>query len=163
MPAYLTAAEFKLLTPMPASDVDALESAAPGWLAAQLEQSSADIDARLRKRYAVPFGSPAPHAVRGWLARIVTRRAYLRRGVDPTDPQFAEIVKDAEQAVLEIAEAANGETGLFDLPLRADTTATGITKGGPLGYSEQSPYVAFDRQGEIGRSEDAAGRGTSGG
>lgn len=160
MPAYLTRAEFRTLSLMPSTDVDDLEARAPGFLDAQLSIESARIDARLSKRYAVPFAAPYPDAVRGWLARLVTRTAYLKRGIDPTDAQWASYDEDAKAALTEIVDAANSETGLHELPLRQDTTASGITKGGPYGYSEASPYVWTTRQGDAARREDAAGEGS---
>ncbi len=161
MAAYLTVAAFKLLSVMPAEFVDAIEAVTPGWTAAQLELESARIDSRLRKRYEVPFGSPAPVEVQGWLANIVTLRAYMRRGFDPTDQQAVQYKADADTAIAEMKEAADSNEGLFDLPLRADSTASGIVKGGPRVYSETSPYVGFDVQAGIGRNEDNAGGGTS--
>lgn len=161
MASYLTLAQFKSLSTMPSASIDELENVlAPGWIDAQLELVSADIDARLRKRYAAPFSAPVPLKVRAWVARIVTREAFLKRGIDPTDRQFETIDAAATKADQEITEAADSEKGLFDLPLREDTTATGISRGGPYGYSEASPYVGFDQQAEIGRGEDAAGRGS---
>lgn len=160
MTAYLTRAAFKLLTVMPAIDVDALETEASGWVDAQLALISARIDSRLRKRYAVPFTAPAPTAVTDWLARLVTLQCYLRRGVDSTDAQFVQIKADADAATAELKEAADAKEGLFELPLRADTDANGVTRGGPLAYSEQSPYVWTSQQGTTGREEDANGSGT---
>lgn len=162
MAAYLTLLEFKLLSVMPAEFVDAIEAVTPGWTEAQLSLESARIDSRLRKRYDVPFGSPAPVEVQGWLANIVTLRAYTRRGFDPTDEQAAIYKDDAATALAEMKEAADSNEGLFDLPLRADTTASGISKGGPKVYSETSPYVGFDVQAATGRNEDSAGGGTGG-
>lgn len=158
--AYLTENEFLALTTMPSSTVDSLAVVSPGWIAQQLSYWSAQIDARLRKRYAAPFASPYPLAVQGWLARIVTVRCYLKNGVDPNDLQFAEIKADADAALAEIKEAADSNEGLFDLPLRADTTATGVSRGGPFGYSEASPYVWTDVQSDIGRSEDRSRGGS---
>jgi hypothetical protein len=158
--AYLTRAAFKLLTVMPAVDVDALETEASGWVDAQLALVSARIDSRLRKRYTVPFTSPYPAAVTDWLARLVTLQCYLRRGVDSTDAQFVQIKADADAATAELKEAADAKEGLFELPLRADTDADGVTRGGPLAYSEQSPYVWTNSQGTTGREEDASGSGT---
>lgn len=157
---YLTFDEFKSLSVMPGEDLDALEQVSPGWIDTQLEYWSAQIDSRLRKRYAAPFSSPYPIAVKGWLSRLVTVRAYLRRGVDPSDLQFAEIKADADAAVAEIKEAADANTGLFDLPLREDTTSTGVSKGAPMSYSEQSPFVWMDQQADIGRGEDGNRGGT---
>lgn len=159
--AYNTLAEFKTRSLLPPDYVDAVEAVQPGFTAAQLESCARlDIDARLAKRYAVPFAAPVPEAVKSWETRIVTHRVCLRRGVDPSDLQQADIRDDAAAAKREIEEAANSETGLFDLPLRADTTASGISKGGPRGYSEQSPYVWMDGQVDVGRAEDAQRRGT---
>ncbi len=162
MAAYLTVAEFKLLTDMPGEFVDYLQSKAPGWLDEQLSYYTSQINARLAKRYATPFGTPVPDAVRGWLARIVTPRAYRRRGVDPNDEQYADVRGDAERADKEIEEAANAVDGLYDLPLRQDTTASGISKGGTRSYSEQSPYVFQDGQRSTGVIEDQNRRGSDG-
>jgi phage gp36-like protein len=159
---YLTIATFKAASVMPDEDIDALDARYPSFLDEQLENESAWIDARLRKRYAAPFESPYPKAVVRWLAAMVTDRAYKKRGVDPNDLQAADLVQDAKDAKAEILEAANSETGLFDLPLRADTTGSGISKGGPLAYSEQSPYVWTDQQVEVARDEDSNGSGTGG-
>lgn len=162
MAAYLTLAQFKTLTVMPSSFVDALEVAQPGWVDIQLLYWSDWIDSRLRKRYAVPFVAPVPLAAQGWLTRIVTVRCYLRRGVDPTDQQYADIKADDVAARDELREAADSDAGLFDLPLRADLTATsGISQGNPRAYSEQSPYAWTDVQGRIGRQQDESGNGGS--
>lgn len=160
--AYLTTAQYRDRTVLPASYVDDVEANAPDWVQRALERKSRWIDARLRKRYAVPFASPVPETVLDWLARIVTLELLLKHGVDPTDLQFQAYRESAERAEAEVAEAANSETGLFDLPLLANVSASGIVHGGPFGYSEQSPYVGFDLQAEIGREEDRSRRGTYG-
>lgn len=161
MPAYLTVAEFKPLSLMPDEDIVLLETRYSTFLSTQLTSRSAWIDSRLRKRYAVPFTSPYPEAVTGWLAAIVTVRAYLKRGVDPNDEQWLQIKADADAAIAEIKEAADSEAGLFDLPLIAGGAASAISKGAPMGYSEASPHVFMDGQAERGREEDANGTGTS--
>lgn len=158
--AYLTLAEFKDASVMPDEDVDALDDRYPAFFGVQLANESARIDARLRKRYAVPFESPYPLAVVRWLAALVTERAYLKRGVDPNDAQMSRILEDAKDARTELEEAANSVEGLFDLPVRADSTSSGISKGGPLGYSEASPYVWKDAQREAGAEEDRNGVGS---
>jgi hypothetical protein len=159
---YLTPTQFKLLTVAPAPIVDAVMFAAPGWLEEQLESESDAIDVVLRKRYDAPFAEPSPRAVKRWLAKIVTVSVYLRRGIDPNDQQWPLIEKAAEAAKAEIKEAAEAEKGLFDLPLRADTTASGLTRTETRVYSEQSPYVFMDGQGVTGHAEDASGGGTHG-
>lgn len=158
--AYLDLAGFKGLSLMPGEFIDDLEAAQPGWVANQLLSWSAHIDAKLRKRYAAPFLLPYPIAVQGWLARIVTLRVAMRRGVSPNDEQFLDYKADAETAKAEVDAAGESvETG-YDLPLREDTTATGIAKGGTRGYSEASPYVWANRQACDGRNEDENGSGT---
>lgn len=158
--AYQTLAEFRDLTILPAEYIDAVELVKPGWVALQLEHWTSWIDSRLRKRYAAPFVAPVPLAVQSWLTRIVTLRVLLRRGVDPTDAQFEEIKSDHDAAVKEVEEAANSIDGLFDLPLRENTVATGIVKGAPRSYTEASPYVWADVQRDVGGYEDRARRGT---
>lgn len=160
MAPYLTLAQFRARTIMPGTDVDAVEASAPGFILSKLTAKSRWIDARLSKRYAVPFASPFPDAVCDWLARIVTLSAYLRRGVDPNDEQFVALKEDAERAEAEIAEAATAETGLYELPLINTTSANGVTRGGTSVYSEASPYVWQDVQRERGRNEDRNGGGT---
>jgi hypothetical protein len=160
MAAYLTVTRFKLLTTIPAAFIDAVELVESGYTDAQLEYWSRWIDAQLAKRYDVPFASPISNAVEGWLARIVTPRVWTKRGVDPEDAQWREVVADRDAAFAEIKEAANSETGLYDLPLRANTTDSGISRGFPRGYSEQSPYVWTTQQALRGTQEDSSGGGT---
>lgn len=148
MPAYLDVAGFKLLSIMPDEDVEALETRYPGWLLSKLTNVSARLDSRLRKRYAVPFESPYPETAKGWLCDLVTLSAYLRRGVDASDAQFQIVLDESKKAEAEILEAADSNTGLFDLPLRSDSTASGISKGDPLVYSESDPYTWTDVQAE---------------
>lgn len=160
--SYLDLDGFKELSTIPPEFVDEVEARQPGFVLRHLEANSALIDARLRKRYAAPFAHPYPIAVELWLARVTTIPVWMRRGVDPNDEQFVEAKEDATAAWAEIKEAADSNEGLYDLPLRADTSASGISRGGPWGYSEQSPYVWADEQAAIGRCEDAHGRGTGG-
>jgi hypothetical protein len=102
----------------------------PGGSLKKLETKSRWIDAQLRKRYAVPFAESAPpDAVTDWLARIVTKLAYLRLGVSPTDPQFELIAKDSDTAEAEVQRRRNARGGKWELPLRSDTTSSGVSKG----------------------------------
>lgn len=146
MASYLTVAQFKLYSIIPDEDIATLQDRYPDFLITILTARSAWIDSRLRKRYAAPFEEPYPEAVKGWLAALATVPAYLKRGVDASDAQFTEVLNAKTIAEQEILEAANSETGLFDLPLRQDTTADGISKGEPLGYAEADPYTWTDLQ-----------------
>ena len=165
MATYLDLDGFKELTVLPALFVDEVETAQSGWVDAQLDYWSRWIDSRLRKRYASPFAAhdatpPTPLAVQGWLARLVSLRLMLRRGVDSSDLQFEVIHADYLEAKAEIQEAADAVEGLFDLPLRVDEDATAIARQETRSYSEQSPYVGHDVQAEVGREEDSAGEGS---
>lgn len=160
MAGYLTIAEFKMRTIMPSQQIDRLESLHPGWLDAQLEASSRYVDMYLAKRYAVPFSAPYPEAVRSWVARMVTARAYLHHGIPASDAQQALVASDADKAETEVKEAADGNLGLIDLPKSDLAQGSGVTLGGPRVYSESSPYVAGDVQRSTGRYEDRSRRGT---
>lgn len=164
--SYLDRDAFAARTDLPPEYLDAIEDRTPGWLDVQLEQWSRWIDARLSKRYAVPFEVPAPEIVKLWLSTIVTFRALMKRGVDPSDLDVDLLREDYERVVGaadrpgEIKEAADAEKGLFELPLRQNTTATGVAKGGPLSYSERSPYAWRNVQGAAGRADDRRGGGS---
>lgn len=159
--AYLTLSQWRARTLMPSSDVDALDALYPGWVDQGLLAWSRKLDARLAKRYATPFAAPVSEVVLEWLTALFTVRAYLKRGVNPDDAQFAVVKGDADTALAEIKEAADAEAGLYDLPLRQDAPdSTGIARGGPYGYSEASPYVWTDLQLDAALGEDENGAGT---
>lgn len=151
MSQYLDASGHAALSIAPASLLAELDSVAAGWRTAQLTYWSDWLDARLRKRYAVPFTNPYPPAVPGWLARIVDEASYLKRGIDPTDAQWPIIQERAAEARAEIKEAADSVTGLFELPL-ADGSQ-GVKRGTPLVYAEQSPYTWIREQREAAENE----------
>lgn len=159
MAAYLDVERFKKLTLMPPGDVSALEATDADFLPARLEARSSWLDARLAKRYAVPFDANDPPAVVvDWIVALVTLEAYLRRGFSPTSEQDALIVEAAKTAREEIKEAADAKEGLFELPLRqADTGTTAVTRGDVLSYTEASPYTWTDVELEAAREEDATG------
>ncbi len=151
MDAFLTIAQFRTRTVMPPEDVDRVEAQYPGFIDVRLADESAWLRARLIKRYPTAFDAPIAAVILGWLTDIVTPQVYRRRGWNPSSGQDAEIDKQAERARAEVLEAANSETGLFELPMRENTTASGVSKGGPLSYSEQSPYSWTDVQADAVR------------
>lgn len=158
--SYLELAEYKKYSILPSVDIDDVETIQAGWIDRKLRAISYAVDARLRKRYAVPFSEPYPDAVCDWVARIMDPVLLKKRGVDATDEQFISIDADATSAREEIKEAADAEEGLFDLPVLDTADASAISKGAPYGYSETSPYVGMDVQEELGRDEDIAGEGS---
>ena len=143
MANYLDTAALKVRTIMPALDFDALDSS---FVTARITIACSEINGRLRKRYAVPFNAPVPEVVCGWVTDIVTPELYFRRGWDPAEAQSAAILAAAERARAEIKEAADSNEGLWDLPILETSTSEGITKSGPLFYSEASPYSWTDVQ-----------------
>jgi len=143
---YVTIEEFTERTLMPAADVEQLNALSPRFLELTLREMSSRIDAQLAKRYATPFKNTVPDIVKGWVVRTTTPRAYLRLGINPSDAQFIAAREDEERAWKEIAEAADAQNGLYDLPLRADTSASGIVKTATLAYSEATPYGFLDSQ-----------------
>jgi hypothetical protein len=156
MAAYLSLAQFKARSKMPSVFIDQIEASEPGWTDLQLEMESGRLDARLRKRYAAPFGGQHALVIDVWLVAIVTMSAWLRRGFSPTDLEAQVYVDDLKTALDEIKEAANSETGLFDLPLNTDaTSASAISKGGPRSCSQVSPYVWRQEQAARGKWEDS--------
>ncbi len=168
---YLDFNGLKLRTIMPSEDVDAVESSESGWVGLKLIDWSDEIDARLRKRYAVPFGTEGtgadagkrvdvPPTVIRWLVALVNRDLYFKRGASPSGALDKEaILGMAEKVEAEIKEASDSKDGLFDLPLKASETASGISKGGPKAYIETSPYVWTDVQVEAGKTDDERGAG----
>ncbi len=148
--------DFRTRTFMPKADVDGLWAADPGYLEAALAGALANITARLRKRYLTPFApagavgpNPKPEIVVQWQARLVTPQAYLARGYNPQDQALTAAREDRDQALVEIKEAADATDGLYDIPLLDTGAPTGISLGGPLGYSEASPYSWVDAQSDI--------------
>jgi hypothetical protein len=140
--------DFRSRSIMPERDVDDLWRRRRGLLEALLQGALADITARLRKRYATPF-DPRPDVVVNWQIKIVTPEAYRARGYNPQDPTMEQAEKDRDRSYEQIKEAADSVDGLYDLPLKEDVDVSGITKGGPLGYSEASPYAWTDAQAAI--------------
>ena len=167
MSTYLTLAKLKDFSVLPDEWIDDVEARYPGWVASQINVASRWVDTRLRKRYASPFAAhdadpPTPVAVQDWVARLVTLRVLLRRGVDSADAEIDTIREDFLEAKAEILEAADSKDGAFDIPLRTEADATAISSPGTRSYTEAPPYVGHDQQAVTGREEDAAGGGTFG-
>ncbi len=138
--SYLDLNGFKDRTVIPSEDVDQVEISRPGWTLAALAEAYSKINSVLAKRYAVPFAVPVSEIVKRWEARLVTPYVLMRRGVNPSDAQFIALQEDAKAAWDEITAAANSQTSMFDLPLSSSDTTSGVVAGGPIFYSEASPY-----------------------
>jgi hypothetical protein len=133
-----TIAVYKDLTVLPSEYLDDVETRYAGWIDSQLTFWSGVIDSRLRKRYTVPFVDPVPAAVQLWLARLVDVRVQLKRGVDATDGEYQDVSKSASDAMSELKEAADSNTGLYDLPLASGESL--IVRATPMSSSQADPY-----------------------
>lgn len=102
---------------------------------------------------------PIPGVILRWLAELVAFDLLDARGVDPQDPAMQRAEKRRDLALSDIKEAADGEKGLFDLPVNDDVD-TAVTTGAPLGYSEQSPWVWTTQQAMQGGQQDQFGSGS---
>jgi hypothetical protein len=141
---------------MPTEAVDELEARKPEWLQNTLNSKWNWIQAVLRKRYDTnAMAADPPETVIQWLVDIVTKEAFDARGYDPSSKSDEEAILGRwRDARAEIKEAADSEKGLFELPLLATDTDQGVTRGGPLAYSEQSPYHWMAGQQDAGQAED---------
>lgn len=98
--------------------------------------------------------TPVPEAFLDWLTVLVSIDDYDKRGASPQDPALVRLTDRYQAVLVEVKEAADSESGLFDLPTSEDE-GSAITTGGPMGSSSASPYVSFDEQSRRGRAEDA--------
>jgi phage gp36-like protein len=154
MAGYVDIEYVKLVGSMPAADVDQLDTLYAGTVAGVSEAVSRMFDARLAKRYAAPFATPYPEALKWHVAQVVVYTLWQKRGFNPSSEMDSLITKNRDEALAWLKEAADAKDGLIELPLRQDTTAEGVSKGAPLSYHEQSPYKWTDLQAEEARFED---------
>lgn len=97
---------------------------------------------------------PVPEILLSWLVALVDYAVMRKRRGNPDDPGLVMFKENADLARDEIKEAADSKDGLFDLPSSEDQDSA-VTTASPLGYSETSPYVAFDIEANIATQEDA--------
>lgn len=138
--------EFCARTIMPTEDVATVPRP---FVELCLQDVASEIYAVLAKRYVTPFPEPIPGIVKRWQAQMVTPLVYERRGWNPGDEQSKFIVDAADRCRAQIHEAADAEKGLFGLPLKDGEPTVAISRGGPDGYSEASPYEWLDVQREV--------------
>lgn len=149
MPTYLTLAAYRSITTIPSSLVD--DCAAKGKdVGRWLELGSADIRARLVKRYAVDFSDPGPvpDKIIKWLVLLVDIDVWKCVGGAPEGREDAWADKDRDRVEAELKEAADAETGLFELPPRNTDPlgASAVNKGGPVVQSFNTIYGFFDAE-----------------
>jgi hypothetical protein len=104
--------------------------------------------------------TPVPDVMIRWIVDMTTPRVFERRGVHPSNDDAIKLMFEREAtAAREVADAANSETGLFDLPLNTDTGGSGVTAPAPIAHSQASPYHWMNIQRARGRREDNRGGG----
>ena len=129
-------------------DIDFLEARYPGITLRTATKVSGYFDGRLAKRYGVPFVAPYDDGLVDATSAETSYRLLHKRGVNPESPQASRAEKAHEDAMAWLTEAANSKDGLIELvKTQSDPRAeTSINKGGPLAYSETSPYSWVDVQ-----------------
>jgi hypothetical protein len=95
---------------------------------------------------------PVPEAILRWVTILVSADVFRRHGVNPNDPMMIGLTEEVKVVRAEIEEAANSQTGLFDLPSSEDEQSA-VSTGGPRSYSEASPYTWTYRQEEAASRE----------
>jgi hypothetical protein len=99
--------------------------------------------------------TPVPRVVLGWVVDMTTWDTYDRRGVGGSgDPKVARAEKKYDEAKTECKEAADADTGLFDIPTSEDADSAQTT-GDPLHSTQHSPYTSAQVERALGRREDA--------
>lgn len=144
--SYVDLSRFRALSVLDSARVDDLEARRPGFVLAQCELRSRDVEDKLRLRYRIPF--PERHStIERWIVWLVNVEVAFAIGFDNIDTGVELLREAATKAETEIAAAANPAIPAINLPLVDRTDASAISKGGPRGYSESSPYTWISRQG----------------
>jgi len=158
MESYLTAVQYRTRTTIPIRLVDECMAGGVRGKDVQLwlDDASSYIKARLVKRYAVDFSDPGPtpKAIYRWLVMLVDCEVWKCVGGPPEGREDGWYDADRKRVTDELKEAADSKDGLFELPLRSTDPlgSSAVNVGGPLGYSEASPYAWTDRQVEAVRN-----------
>lgn len=156
--SYVTFAELKEGSEFDPAEWDDLNTRRPATVARWLRQTQALIDDPLRLRYAVPFGctppslTPAPAFVpetaKDWQIALMDGK-FLRSRRTPGAEEAADADVSAEEKAVRDAIAAAADQDRpahHELPLRSDATTSGVSKGGPMMLSYNTPYGFFDAQ-----------------
>lgn len=150
MPSPLLLAAYRSTTTIPGSIVDRCASggkSVQGWL----DIHWSHIKARLVKRYAVESdfqGGDVPEKIIEWLVILTDIDVWKCVGGVPEGREDGWADKDRERVESELKEAANADSGLFELPAKASDAlgASAVNKGGPLLASSTTIYGWYDKQ-----------------
>lgn len=158
MSSYVTFAELKIASAFDQSQWDELDARRPATVAAWLEQAQAEIDDPLRLRYLVPFActlpsldpdpAKAPRTAKRWLVWLMDELFQAaRREAGSLPGEDVDLAARAQRARDAIAAAADQDRAAHpELPLRSDTRASGVSKGGPQMSGVNTLHGFFDAQ-----------------
>lgn len=141
--AYVSEADFRKSTRLAVAVVNSIDTERPDFIDVALSERSAELNARLRKRYNVPLTmAEVPTMVRRWVIVLVSYDVLTASGF-PANGSEEPIVAEYQLALEQIKETADTENGLYELPLYADET----------GHAEKRAKCKW------GRAMDPWGRG----
>lgn len=149
--SYATFQQIRRLGVLRPSDIDRIEVQEPGITMERAEAVTATANTRLSKRYRTPFNAQNPPIALAKYVAVMTTYELLFdfRGVNPDSDQKAKAEDAMAFQVSWLKDAVDSKDG--DAELRAAETGLGdsaVNAGGPLGYSEASPYSWMDVQRE---------------
>lgn len=148
MPSPLSLAAYRTTTTIPTSLVD--RCAAQGKsVQTWLDIHWSHIKARLVKRYAIEDdfqGGDVPQKITEWLLVLTDINVWACVGGVPEGREDGWADKDRDRVREELVEAANADSGLFELPLRASDAlgASAVNKGGPHVVRFATGFDYFD-------------------
>lgn len=155
---------------LPAELLARLDVIAPGFRLARLGLWDSWLNSQLSKRYdttkfaADPTATPpveTPPVLLLWQFTLTDFDCWVRLGRSSTDEDIQTHAAAVERVQREVADAASGQSGAYDIQLSVGLIPTTvINRPGPLIYTESSPFLAQRRQREQGRQEDQQGSGT---
>jgi hypothetical protein len=155
---YNTFAELKEGSEFDPAEWDELNARRSATVTAWLGLTQALIDDPLRLRYAVPFGatppslvpdpSLAPKTVKAWQIVLMDAKFLRHRRTPGAEaPADSDLSAEAKAVLESIAAAADQDRPAHpELPLRSNTSSSGVSKGGPMMVGYATLYGFFDGQ-----------------
>lgn len=148
MPSPLALVAYRSTTTIPGSLVDRCATSGKS-VQTWLDIHWSHIKARLVKRYAVENDFQAgdvPEKIIEWLVILTDIDVWKCVGGVPEGREDGWADADRKRVEDELKEAANADTGLFELPLKASDAlgASAVNKGGPHVVSFATGFDYFD-------------------
>lgn len=125
---YATAVDVKNLGGISHDEVDKFETKYPGRIAAMSLSISGKFDLRLRLRYGVPFPSPYPSEIVGYVVAVLVWEMVLAKGINPNAEQTKELKAKHDEAWAALEKLRTNE---YQLDATLDATPS-KSEGGPV-------------------------------